>query len=106
MISGIRAGGTTTTGMGDEETDDHAMKIDEEVGGLMISTEVDLMAAAITMEITKEGADEIDNVEKNLANEGRLLPRMLSPCLSESERLLDGTSSLLGMSNSLLLKRN
>lgn len=111
MITGIRVGGTTTTGgIGNEETDDHATRIDGEVGGVKIFTEVDLMAAnTMNTEEEEEGeedVDEIDIVERNLANEGRLLPRMLSPCLSESERLLDGTSSLLGMSNSRLLKRN
>lgn len=108
MITGIRGGGTTTTGgIGNEETDDHATRIDGAVAGVKIFTEVDLMAAN-TMNTEEEelDVDEIGIVERNLANEGRLLPRMLSPCLSESERLLDGTLSLLGMSNSPLLKRN
>lgn len=94
MITGIRGGGTTTTGgIGNEETDDHATRIDGAVAGAKIFTEVDLMAA-ITMNTEEEeelDVDEIDIVERNLANEGRLLLQMLSPCLSESERLLDGT---------------
>lgn len=105
----ITVAGIMMTGAGTEieATGDHATMIDGGAAGARTSTGVDLIMAAAITRSGVEDVEEIDSVvERNLPNEGRPLQQTPFPCPSESERLRDGMSSLLGMSNLPPLKRS